>query len=64
MSAMWIVPPLDILEECPLCFLVSAEAAAVEEFAFEGGEEILAHRVVKAVSDRSCGRTDTGLLAA
>ena len=52
--------------QCPAlqAGLVSAEAAAVEEFAFYCGEETLAHRVVKAVSDGSCGGTDTGLLAA
>ena len=66
---------VDVLEEGPLRFLpaqcpalqaglVSAEAVAVEHFAFYCGEEILAHRVVKAVSDQSCGGTDTGPFAA
>ena len=50
--------------ELPLRLLVSAEAVAVEQFAFYCGEETLAHRIVEAVSDRSCGGTNTGLLAA
>ena len=64
MSAIWVIPPLDVLEESPLRFLVSAEAVAVEEFAFYCGEETLAHGVVKAVSDGSCGGTDASLFAA
>ena len=64
MPAMWVVPPLDVFEEGLLRVLECAEAVAVEQFAFYRGEEALAHGVVKAVSDGSCGGTDTGLLAA
>ena len=61
---MWIVPPLDVFEESPLRVLERAEAMAVEQFAFYGCEETLAHGVVKAVADRSPKGTDAGLFAA
>ena len=41
-----------------------AEPAAVEQLAFEGGEEALAHGVVVAIPDRSGGRAHAGVAAA
>jgi hypothetical protein len=53
MSAARIVPSLDELEDGPACFGLRAEAGSVDELAFEGGEEALAHGVVVAVADRA-----------
>jgi hypothetical protein len=43
---------------------VGSEAMSVDQRAFEGGEETLAHRIVVGVADRACGWTNAGLLAA
>ena len=53
MSSAGIVPSLDEFEYGPACLGLRAEALSVEELAFEGGEEALAHGVVIAVSDRA-----------
>src|SRR6266851_1718693 len=53
MAAMRIVPTLDEFEDGHARFYLGFEAAAVEQFAFERGEETLAHRVVEAIADRA-----------
>ncbi len=40
------------------------EAAAVEQFTFERGEETLAHRVIEAIADRAHRGPHAGLAAA
>ena len=40
------------------------EAAAVEQFAFERGEETLAHRVIEAIADGAHREPHAGLAAA
>ena len=63
MSARRIVPTFDELEDGHARLRLGAELAPVEQLAFEGGEEALAHRVVVGVTDRSHGRPHAGLLA-
>jgi hypothetical protein len=46
MAALRVVPSLDEIEHCHPR-LVGLEALPVEEFAFEGGEETLAHGVCR-----------------
>ena len=41
-----------------------SEAVAIDQLAFEGGEETLAHRIVVGVADRARRWTNPGLLAA
>jgi len=40
---MRVVPSFNKLEDRDACFDLGFEAAAVEQFAFEGGKETLAH---------------------
>jgi hypothetical protein len=48
---MRVIPPLNEVEDCHAGLGLGLEAAAVEQFAFEGGEETFAHGVVEAVAD-------------
>ena len=50
---MRVVPSLDVLEDGQARRGLRREAVALEQFAFEGGEEALAHRVVVGVADRA-----------
>jgi putative transposase len=43
---------------------VRPEATSIDQFAFEGGEETLAHCIVVGVADRACRWTNAGFLAA
>ena len=61
---MGVVPSFDELEERQLCLGVRAEGVAVDEFAFEGRKEALAHCIVEAIADRTHRRADAGLLEA
>ena len=56
-------PPLDELEDGHPCFGMGAEPPAVEQLAFESGEEALAHGIVVAIPDRSGGRAHAGVPA-
>src|ERR1700735_1386380 len=40
---------------------VRSEATPIDQLAFEGGEETLAHRIVVDVADRACRWTNAGL---
>src|SRR5712691_8386395 len=53
MAAMEVVPALDELKHGHARFALGFEAAAVEQFAFERGEETLAHCVIEAIADRA-----------
>src|SRR5258708_21712685 len=64
MPAMGIVPAFDELEDCHAGLDLGFEAAAVEQFAFERGEETLAHRVIEAIADRAHRGPHAGLAAA
>src|SRR5712671_2913909 len=64
MAAMRIVPTLDEFEDGHARFYLGFEAAAVEQFTFESGEETLAHRVIEAIADRAHRGPHTGLAAA
>src|SRR4029077_2123878 len=43
---------------------VRSKATPIDQLAFEGGEETLAHRIVVGVADRACRWTNAGFLAA
>src|SRR5216684_3786959 len=64
MAAMRIVPTLDEFEDGHARFCLGFEAAAVEQFTFERGEETLAHRVIEAIADRAHRGSHAGLAAA
>src|ERR1700726_5054892 len=64
MAAMGVVPPLDEFEDGHARFYLGFEAAAVEQFPFERGEETLAHRVIEAIADRAHRGPHAGLAAA
>src|SRR5712692_8006751 len=63
MAAMRIVPTLDEFEDCHARFYLGFEAAAVEQFTFERGEETLAHRVIEAIADGARRGSHAGLAA-
>ena len=62
-TAMRIVPPLQELEDSHSCLGLRPEPLAIEQLAFQGREEALAHRVVVAVAGRFHRGADTGFLA-
>lgn len=45
---MRIIPALDEIEQRHLCFRMRFESIPVKQFAFECGEEALAHRVYRS----------------
>ena len=52
-TTMGVIPSLDELEDCASRLVMVVEVRAVEQLAFEGGEEALGHGVVEAVPDRA-----------
>ena len=58
MATMRVVPSFDELEHGHACLRLGTKAAAVDEFAFEGGEKALAQSIVEAVPDRAHGGPD------
>ena len=64
MAAMGVAPAFDELEDCHAGLALGFEAAAVEQFTFERGEETLAHRVIEAIADRAHRGPHAGLAAA
>lgn len=63
MPSAGIVPALDEGEDGHAGLGLRAEAPPVEELAFEGGEEALAHGIIIGVADRSHGRAHASLPA-
>src|SRR5712692_2203245 len=63
MAAVRIVPTLDEFEDGHARFYLGFEAAAVEQFTFERGEETLAHRVIETIADRAHRGPHAGLAA-
>ena len=59
-----VVEAFDELEDGHPRLAVRSEAAPIDQLAFEGGEETLAHRIVVRVADRARRRTNAGFLAA
>ena len=59
-----IVEAFDELKDGHPRLAVRSEAAPIDQLAFEGGEETLAHRIVVGVADRACRWTNAGFLAA
>ena len=63
MAPAGIVPALNELEDGHACRGLGLELPPVEQLAFEGGKEALAHRIVVRVANRPHGRPDAGFLA-
>ena len=63
MAAVRIIPTLDKFEDRHAGLALGFEAAAVEQFTFERGEETLAHRVIEAIADRAHRGPHAGLAA-
>ena len=61
---MRVVPALDVAEDVPPGVAAVVEGRAVDEFAFEAGEEALGHGVVEAVTGLSHGGQYAGFAAA
>ena len=55
-----IVPSLDELEDGDARLGLRPQAVALEERAFKGGEEALAHRIIIALADRCHGGPHAG----
>ena len=53
MSSPGVVEALDVLEQGESGVGPGGKAPAIEQFAFQAGEEALAQRVVVAVADRN-----------
>src|SRR5579875_2823609 len=64
MAAVGVVPSLDEIKDRAARLGLGLEAPPAEQFAFQGGEEALAHGVVEAVAHGSHRRPHPGLLAA
>lgn len=64
MPAPWIVETLDEGEHRHARFSLRLEPAAVQQFAFERGEEALRHGVVVGVANRAHGGANARLAAA
>lgn len=52
MPAMRIIPAFDEIEDCKLSFTMRLETQPVEQLAFKGCKEALAHCVVVAIVKR------------
>ena len=63
MTAVGIVPTLDELKDRHARLDLGFEVTAVEQFAFEGGEEALAHGIVEAVAHRTHRRSHACIAA-
>ena len=63
MAAMRIVEAFDEVEDRHARLDLGLEVAAVEQLAFQRGEEALAHGVVETVSHRAHRRPHSGLAA-
>ena len=59
-----VVEAFDELKDGHPRLAVRSETAPIDQLAFEGGEETLAHRIVVGVADRACRWTNAGFLAA
>src|SRR5215472_6329777 len=64
MTATWIVPTLDEIEDANPRLLRCAERDAVEQFALQRREEAFAQRIVVAIADRAHRRTDASFSTA
>ena len=64
MPTVKVVPCFDEVEDRELGFLVRAEAVVVEQLAFQGSVEALAHRIIVAVSNRAHRRANVRFPAA
>ena len=64
MATARVVEAFDELKDGHPRLAVRSEAAPIDQLAFEGGEETLAHRIVVGVADRACRWTNAGFLAA
>ena len=61
---MRIVPTFDECEHSLACLWLVVEGRAIEQFAFQGGEETLAEGIIETISDKAHGRVDAGISTA
>src|SRR5689334_11551802 len=59
-----VVPTFDEVKDRHLRLVMGLERTAVQQFAFQGGEEALGHGVVEAVAHRAHGEHHAQLFAA
>src|ERR1700734_907907 len=64
MAATRVIPPFNEFEDRHAGFDLSFEMTAIEQLAFEGGEETFAHGVVEAIAHRTHRRSHPRLLTA
>src|SRR5580704_2171498 len=64
MATARVVEAFDELKDGHPRLAVRSETTPIDQLAFEGGEETLAHRIVVGVADRACRWTNAGFLAA
>ena len=64
MAAGRVVDAFDERKDGHPRLAMRSETAPIDQFAFEGGEETLADRIVVGVADRACRWTNAGFLAA
>ena len=60
MSSVRIVPAFDERKDSQACFCLRVEGIAVEQFAFQSGEETFTQSIVVAISDRAHGWANPG----
>src|SRR5262245_1642650 len=58
---MRIVPAFYELKDFTASFVLSAKSSSIYQFTFERGEETFTHRIVIAITNRSCRRSHAGL---
>jgi hypothetical protein len=58
---MRIVPSFDELKDFTASLVLSAKSSSIYQFTFERGEETFTHRIVIAITNRSCRRSHTSL---
>ena len=64
MASARVVPALDVSEHGKPCLGLGLEAAAIDQFAFEAGEEALGHGIVVGITDTAHRGTHAHGLAA
>ena len=64
MAAGRVVEAFDELKDGDPRLAVRSEATSIDQLAFEGGEETLAHGIVVSVAEGACRSTHAGFLAA
>jgi len=64
MPAAWVVPALDVCEQCEARLRLGLPAPPIDEFALKGREEALGHCIVVGIADRTHRRLHANFSAA